>query len=222
LPQHTPSIPKPLIEIGRKPILWHVLQIYLAAGFRRFILLTGYRAELIADFIHAETWPAGTSVHCLDTGIDTPTGGRLWRAAEFLDDEAFCVAYADGVADLDLRRLLSEHLSHGTRATMTVVRPTLQFGVAELNGDGLVRGFVEKPRSQHWINGGFFCFEPSVLKLLDERSTLERDPLTRLAASAELRAFRHEGFWDCLDTYKDALLLNDLWAEGRAPWKRWD
>jgi glucose-1-phosphate cytidylyltransferase len=105
---------------------------------------------------------------------------------------------------------------------MTVVRPTLQFGVAELNGDGLVRGFVEKPRSQHWINGGFFCFEPSVLKLLDERSTLERDPLTRLAASAELRAFRHEGFWDCLDTYKDALLLNDLWAEGRAPWKRWD
>ncbi len=221
LQEHVPSIPKPLVEIGDKPILWHVINIYLAQGFRRFVLLTGYRAESIEQFARDQTWPADTAIDCLQTGLDTPTGGRLRRAAAALGDDPFCATYADGVADIDLAALLAEHSELGARATMTVVRPELPFGVAELSSDGLVRGFVEKPRSERWINGGFFCFEPSVLEILEDDSVLEREPLERLAAAGELRAFRHEGFWECMDTYKDAVVLNDMWSTGQAPWKLW-
>jgi glucose-1-phosphate cytidylyltransferase len=221
LQEHTQSIPKPLVEIGGRPILWHVIQIYLAQGFRRFVLLTGYKAEMIEQFVEGEQWPEGTIVECVNTGLDTPTGGRLRVAADVLDGERFCATYADGVADVDLHAVLAEHVEHGVSATMTVVQPELQFGVAELNGDGIVRGFIEKPRSEHWINGGFFCFEPSVLELIDEDAVLEREPLERLAAEGRLRAYRHQGFWDCMDTYKDAVLLNDLWASGSPPWKVW-
>jgi glucose-1-phosphate cytidylyltransferase len=221
LQEHAPSIPKPLVEVGGRPILWHVMQIYLAQGFRRFLLLTGYRAERIEEFVAAESWPHATEVHCLQTGEDTPTGGRLYHAVRRLNGETFCATYADGVADVDLEALLAYHSAHGAGATMTVVRPRLQFGVAQLNGAGVVRGFTEKPRSEHWVNGGFFCFEPSVIAMLQPDSVLERGPLERLAAAGQLRAFRHEGFWDCLDTYKDAVELGDLWEQGRAPWKLW-
>jgi glucose-1-phosphate cytidylyltransferase len=221
LQERTRSIPKPLVEIGGRPILWHVMQIYLAQGFRRFVLCTGYKEEMIEDFASSEPWPADATVRCLPTGLDTPTGGRVLQAARVLAGEAFCATYADGVADIDLHAVLAFHHDHGATATMTVVRPELQFGVAELNGDGVVRGFIEKPRSDHWINGGFFCFEPDVSDVLEEDSVLERSPLERLAGRGELRAFRHEGFWDCMDTYKDAVLLNDLWAQERAPWKVW-
>ncbi len=221
LQEHTHEIPKPLVEIGGRPILWHVMQIYLAQGFRRFVLLTGYKGELIEGFVRSEAWPEGTEIFCLDTGLETPTGGRIRKAADHLDETLFCATYADGVADIDLHALLAEHRDHGAAATVTVVRPELQFGVAELDGDGIVSGFIEKPRSEHWINGGFFCFEPSVLRELGEEDVLEREPLERLAAAGQLRAFRHEGFWDCMDTYKDAVLLNDLWTAGRAPWKLW-
>jgi glucose-1-phosphate cytidylyltransferase len=221
LREHTQSIPKPLVEIGGRPILWHVIQIYLAQGFRRFVLLTGYKAELIEEFAAREPWPDGTVVECVNTGIETPTGGRLRLAADVLNGERFCATYADGVADIDLHELLHNHTEHAAGATMTVVRPELQFGVAQLNGDGVVLGFIEKPRSEHWINGGFFCFEPSVLELIDEDAVLERKPLEALAAQGRLHAYRHEGFWDCMDTYKDAVLLNDLWASGKAPWKLW-
>jgi glucose-1-phosphate cytidylyltransferase len=220
LQEHTQSIPKPLVEIGGQPILWHVMQIYIAQGFRRFLLLTGYKAELIDGFVARAEWPEGTEVNCLNTGDDTPTGGRLRKAADELD-ERFCATYADGVADIDLSALLAEHERHRPSGTMTVVQPELQFGVADLNGSGVVRGFVEKPRMERWINGGFFCFEPSVFDVLDEDSVLEREPLERLAAAGELRAYRHHGFWECMDTYKDAVLLNDLWSAGRAPWKLW-
>ena len=219
--ERTRSIPKPLVEIGGRPILWHVMQIYLAQGFRRFVLCTGYRAEMIDDFAAAEDWPSETDIRCLPTGLDTPTGGRVLQAARALEGESFCATYADGVADIDLRAVLAFHADHGATATMTVVRPELQFGVAQLNGDGVVRGFVEKPRSEHWINGGFFCFEAAVAEVLAEDSVLEREPLERLAERGDLRAYRHEGFWDCMDTYKDAVLLNDLWAQDRAPWKLW-
>jgi glucose-1-phosphate cytidylyltransferase len=215
------TIPKPLVEIGGRPILWHVLQIYLAQGFRRFLLLTGYKADLIEEFAASERWPDGTDMRCLPTGLDTPTGGRLHRAAEALAGERFCATYADGVADIDLRALLDAHVNSGALATMTVVRPDLPFGIAELNGEGVVRRFVEKPRSEHWVNGGFFCFEPPALALIGPDDVLERAPLERLAAAGQLRAFRHRRFWDCMDTYKDAALLNDLWADGRAPWKLW-
>jgi glucose-1-phosphate cytidylyltransferase len=221
LQAHSPSLPKPLVEIGGRPILWHVIQIYLAQGFRHFVLLTGYQAHLLERFASQSEWPADATVECLDTGLDTPTGERVLRAASRLS-ERFCLTYADGVADIDLHALLADHDRYRPLATMTVVRPELQFGVAELNGEGLVRGFVEKPRSDHWINGGFFCLEPAVLSLLEEGSVLEREPLARLAADGQLRAFRHPGFWDCMDTYKDALLLNDLWQDGHAPWKLWD
>jgi glucose-1-phosphate cytidylyltransferase len=221
LQEHAPAVPKPLVEIGGRPILWHVIQIYLAQGFRRFLLLTGHRGEQIEKFVGRERWPGGADIRCLDTGEDTPTGGRLHRAAAAVDGEPVCVTYADGVADIDLDELLAYHADHDGAATMTVVRPRLQFGVAELSGDGFVRGFAEKPRSEHWVNGGFFCMRPGVLEQLGADSVLEREPLERLAAAGRLRAFRHHGFWECMDTYKDAVELNDLWAQGRAPWKLW-
>ena len=145
----------------------------------------------------------------------------MHAAAAALDGEDFCLTYADGVADVDLGALLDFHAGHGALATMTVVRPELPFGVAALGPDGTVSGFTEKPRSEHWINGGFFCFRAGVLDRLSADSVLEREPLSQLAADGELRGYRHEGFWDCMDTYKDAVTLNDLWATGSAPWKLW-
>lgn len=221
LRERTQSIPKPMVEIGGRPILWHVLQIHLAQGFERFLLLTGYRGEQVERFVAGQEWPAGVEIRCLATGRDTPTGGRLHRAAGALGNRTFCLAYADGVADIDLDALVAAHRRSGATATMTVVRPELPFGVAHLNGGDVVAGFSEKPRSQHWVNGGFFCFEPSVLDLLTPDTVLERGPLERLAGTGSLRAFRHEGFWECMDTYKDAVTLNDLWARGEAPWKLW-
>jgi glucose-1-phosphate cytidylyltransferase len=221
LREHTQTIPKPLVEIGGRPIVWHVIRIYAEQGFRRFLLLTGHRGELIEAFVRKDRLPPGIQVECVATGEDTPTGGRLARAADRLSGGRFRLTYADGVADVDLAAQGDFHASHGALATMTVVRPELQFGVAQIGGDGIVEGFTEKPRFDGWINGGFFVFEPGVLEHVRDDSVLERDPLERLAAAGELRGFRHTGFWDCMDTYKDAVLLNDLWSDGRAPWKLW-
>ena len=221
LQEHTASIPKPLVEIGGLPIVWHVIRIHAAQGLRRFILATGYKAELIEEFVAEHAWPEGVTVECVQTGLDTPTGGRILALREHLAGSWFFATYADGVADVALERLASFHRDGGRLATMTVVRPQLQFGVTELDGDGRVLGFHEKPRSEHWINGGFFCFEPGVHDYLGVDQALEREPLERLAAAGELRAFRHEGFWDCMDTYKDAVALNDLWTGGRPPWRVW-
>jgi|SRR5829696_237403 len=221
LQERTRELPKPLVEIGGRPIVWHVIRIYAAHGFRRFLLLTGYKGELVAEFAAAETWPPGVEVRCLDTGRDTPTGGRVQRAAPQLGAGTACVTYADGVADVDLHALLAFHRGHGGAATVTVVRPELPFGVTDLDGDGRVKGFREKPRSPQWVNGGFLVLEPAARRELRPDSVLERGPLERLAARGELFAFRHEGFWDCMDTYKDAVLLDDLWSAGRAPWRLW-
>jgi glucose-1-phosphate cytidylyltransferase len=170
--------------------------------------------------VAAADWPEGARVETLFTGEETPTGGRLWLARERLGQGTFCATYADGVADLDLDAELRFHQCHGDLATMTVVRPRLQFGVTELDGNARVSGFHEKPRSDHWINGGFFCFEPGAFDYLTETSVLEREPLEGLAGDGRLHAFRHTGFWECMDTYKDAVELNDLWAV-QAPWKVW-
>lgn len=221
LRERTETVPKALVEIGDKPILWHVIGIYAAQGFDRFLLATGYLGEMVEEFAASAGWPAGVSVECIDTGVDTPTGGRIAHLAERLRGETCCVTYADGVADVDLDALLDFHRRHGALATVTVVRPNLQWGVAELGDGDRVEGFVEKPRSEHWINGGFLCLEPGALGYLDGTSVLEREPLERLAADGELRAYRHEGFWDCMDTYKDAVALNDLWAGGEPPWTTW-
>jgi glucose-1-phosphate cytidylyltransferase len=222
LRERTETVPKALVEIGGRPILWHVIGIYAAQGFERFLLATGYLGEAVEGFVADEPWPDGVAVECVDTGLDTPTGGRIARLADRLGGGTFCATYADGVADIDLDALRGFHAGHGAAATMTVVRPDLQWGVAELGGDGRVEGFHEKPRSEHWVNGGFFCFEPAVFDYLDESSVLEREPLARLAADGRLRAYRHDGFWDCMDTYKDAIVLNDLWTGGKAPWRVWD
>jgi glucose-1-phosphate cytidylyltransferase len=215
-------VPKALVEIGGRPILWHVVQIYAAHGFDRFLLATGYMGDAVAEFVAAERWPHGVALECVDTGLETPTGGRIARLGKRLAGERFCATYADGVADVDLGALLDFHAAHGGLATMTVVQPHLQWGVAELGEGDRVAGFAEKPRSEHWINGGFFCFEAGALARIGPESTLEREPLQALAAAGQLRAFRHGGFWDCMDTYKDAVVLNDLWAGGAAPWRLWD
>jgi glucose-1-phosphate cytidylyltransferase len=221
LRERTETVPKALVEIGGRPILWHVIGIYAAQGFERFLLATGYLGEMVEEFVATESWPGSLEVECVDTGLDTPTGGRIARLAERLGGGTFCATYADGVADVDMDALLESHRKGGTLGTVTVVRPHLQWGVAEIGDGEKVEGFVEKPRSEHWINGGFFCFEPGTLDYLDEDSVLEREPLQRLAAAGQLHAHRHEGFWDCMDTYKDAVVLNDLWDSGAPPWTVW-
>ena len=221
LQERTHAIPKALVEIGGRPIVWHVIQLYVTQGFRDVVLLTGHLGEQVAAFAAAEDWPDGVRVTCLDTGPDTPTGGRVARAASRLGEGTCCVTYGDGVADIDLVGLIDGHTASGAAATMTVVRPELQFGVAEITPDGRITGFREKPRSEHWVNGGFLCLEPEALRRIGPDDVLEREPLAGLAADGLLRAHRHEGFWDCMDTYKDAVMLNDLYDRGEAPWRRW-
>jgi glucose-1-phosphate cytidylyltransferase len=222
LQERTHAIPKPLVEIGAKPIVWHVIRIYAAQGHREFVLLTGYLGEQIEAFVAAERWPEPVTVACHDTGLDANTGARVARAADLLAGSSFCLTYADGVADIDLARQASFHRAQGTAVTMTVVRPFSQWGIARIDESERIRGFDEKPRLDYWINGGFFRCEPAFLDYLDESSVLEREPLERAAADGQLAAFRHDGFWDCMDTYKDSVVLNDLWRAGDAPWRVWD
>jgi glucose-1-phosphate cytidylyltransferase len=222
LQQRAEPIPKALVEIGGMPILWHVMRIYAAQGLRDFLLLTGYLGEMIEEFVSATEWPEPLEAECVDTGLDTNTGGRIARVRDRLGERAFCATYADGVADLDLDSLLAFHRGHGALGTLTVVRPRSQFGVATLDSADRVLGFEEKPRLDQWVNGGFFCFEPGFLDYLEADSVLERGPLRHLAAASQLHAFRHTGFWECMDTYKDAVMLNDLAGRGRAPWAVWE
>jgi glucose-1-phosphate cytidylyltransferase len=221
LQERTHAIPKALVEIGGKPILWHVLNIYAAHGFRRFLLLCGYKGEMIEAFAAQADLPGGLEVECLDTGLDTPTGARVHAAAARLADGTFALTYADGVSDVDLGAALDFHRHRERAATVTLVRPHAPWGIADLEGES-VRGFAEKPRMEEWVNGGFMFCEPTTLGYLDERSVLERGPLEALAADDQLSGWRHGGFWDCMDTYKDAVVLNDLWATGNPPWRVWD
>jgi glucose-1-phosphate cytidylyltransferase len=218
LQDHARDIPKPLVEVGGLPILWHVVSIFAAQGVGRVLLLTGHLSELVEQFAAAAEWPGGTIVECVDTGPDTPTGGRIHAVADRLGGAPYFATYGDGVADVDLAALARSHGAAGAVATMTVVRPELPFGVAVLDGDDRVSGFREKPRAEHWVNGGFFVCEPRFAAYLGPELVLEREPLERLAADGGLHAYRHEGFWACMDTYKDAVRLNGRWAAGDAPW----
>jgi glucose-1-phosphate cytidylyltransferase len=218
LQEHAAAIPKPLVEVGGLPIVWHVVSLYARQGVERVLLLTGYRSDLLEAFAAGADWPDGVRVECVDTGFDTPTGGRIHAVADRLDGAPFFATYGDGVADIDLAALSAAHAAAGALATMTVVRPELPFGVAVLDAHDRVTGFREKPRAEHWINGGFFLCEPDFTAHLAPDRVLEREPLEELAAAGALHAYRHEGFWACMDTYKDAVRLNDLWASGRAPW----
>jgi glucose-1-phosphate cytidylyltransferase len=222
LQERTHAIPKPLVEIGGKPIVWHVIRIYAAQGYRRFLLLTGYLGDQVEAFAAAEEWPEGLQVECLDTGLQTNTGGRVARAAHRLEGSRFCLTYADGVADVDLAAETEFHERQDALVTMTVVRPYSQWGIALIDGGDRITGFTEKPRLDQWINGGFMVCEPGFLEYVDEGSVLEREPLEQAVADGGLAAYRHDGFWDCLDTYKDAVILNDLWASGTPPWRIWE
>jgi len=197
--------PKPLIEIAGRPIVWHVVSIYARQGFDRFMLLTGYRGDEVQRCVADLEWPG--RVECVDTGVDTPTGGRVHAVRDRIEDQ-FCLTYADGLANVDIASVIDRIDETGALAAMTVVRPELPFGVASIER-GLVTGFREKPRSEHWVNGGFFVFEPAVLDYLAPDSVLEREPLERLAAEGALVAYRHTGFWRCLDTAKDAAALEE-------------
>jgi glucose-1-phosphate cytidylyltransferase len=181
----------------------------------------GHKGEQIEAWVGESPWPAGVEVSCVDTGPETPTGGRVKLIEERLGGEPFSLTYADGVADIELAALVEAHRAGGALATVTVVRPMLQFGIADLDQDGRVRGFHEKPRFEGWVNGGFFCLDAGVFDYLEPNSVLEREPMERLSADGQLRAYRHRGFWDCMDTYKDAVLLNDLWRSGEPPWRVW-
>lgn len=215
--------PKPLVEVGEKPILWHVMALYAAQGFDDFLLLTGWRAGQVAGAVGAfpEVASGAWKTECLDTGEETPTGGRVDAAREHLrGGGTFALTYADGVADIDLGAALEFHRAGDSLATITVARPRSPWGEARLTEDGQVTGFVEKPQLENWINGGFMFLEQAALDFVGPDDVFEQRPLENLAAAGELRAYRHEGFWDCMDTFKDALELNRLCAEGTPPWLR--
>ena len=242
LSEETRLKPKPMVEIGSQPILWHIMKSYASFGFKEFMVALGYKGEVIKDFFlnyhlhrHSISVDLGSGqvnvsdgecedwkIHLLDTGRDTQTGGRVKRLARFVGDEAFMMTCGDGVADIDIRELLAFHRSHGKLATVTAVRPPARFGEISFNGD-YVTQFTEKPQiGEGWINGGFFVLEPGVADYIENDALIfERQPLERLARDGQLAAYRHDGFWQCMDTLRDMRLLARLWKEGTAPWKVW-
>jgi glucose-1-phosphate cytidylyltransferase len=242
LSEETEIKPKPMIEIGGRPILWHIMKHYAHQGFKEFFVALGYKGEIIKRYFleyynlngsitidfkngeirtrdkECEDW----AVHLVETGLDTNTGGRVKRLKEFLCDSPFMLTYGDGVCDVDLNSLLRFHRAHGRIATVTAVRPPARFGGLIFDGD-LVSEFVEKPQiGEGWINGGFFVFEPAIFDYLEgDNSSLEADALERVASAGQLAAYRHEKFWQCMDTLRDKRLLDGLWDSGEAPWKVW-
>ncbi len=243
LSEETELKPKPMVEIGERPILWHILKHYAHYGFNEFALALGYKGEIIKRFFLEHYYLSSSLsvqlakgqatahdkdredwlVHLVDTGSQTQTGGRLKRLQGLIGQETFMMTYGDGVSNVDLKRLLEFHRSHKKLATVTAVRPPARFGGLVFDGD-LIKEFTEKPQvGEGWINGGFFVFEPQVFDYLDGDDTiLEREPLERLAKDRQLVAYRHDNFWQCMDTLRDTRLLESLWQTGKAPWKVWD
>jgi glucose-1-phosphate cytidylyltransferase len=243
LAEETEIRPKPMVEIGGRPILWHIMKIYAAQGFNDFFIALGYKGEIIKRYFldyyslcgdmtvnlangkaviseneQLEDW----TVNLIDTGQNSMTGGRIRRLQQFLKDETFMVTYGDGVADIDLRELVEFHRSHGKTATVTAVRPPARFGELLFNEDSTVN-FSEKPQTHAgWINGGFLVFEPQIFDYLsNDDSVLEVEVLERLANEKQLVAYRHHGFWQCMDTLRDKRQLESAWESGNSPWKVW-
>jgi glucose-1-phosphate cytidylyltransferase len=238
--EETSMRPKPMVEIGGMPILWHVMKIYSAHKIRDFVICAGYRGYVIKEYFanyflhmsdvtfdmrdnsievhqkHAEPW----KVTVVDTGADTMTGGRLKRVAPYLGDDSFCFTYGDGVGDIDIKASIAHHRQNNRLATVTAVQPPGRFGMLDIS-ESMVSRFVEKPEGDGgWINGGFFVLEPKVIDYIcDDSTTWEREPLRRLASDNQLSAFVHTGFWQPMDTLRDKLLLEELWTKGAAPWK---
>jgi glucose-1-phosphate cytidylyltransferase len=242
LREETEFRPKPMVEIGGKPVLWHIMKVYAHYGFRRFILCLGYKGEVIKDyFLNYEamsndfmirlgsknrlTYQSNHTeqdfeVTLVNTGLKTMTGGRIKRIERFIDGDTFMVTYGDGLANLSIEHLVDFHHKHGKLATLTAVRPPSRYGILELAVNGQVKRFREKAQAE-WINGGFLVFNRRVFDYLDTSSVLEREPLERLAADGQLMAFRHEGYWIGMDTYREFEMLNQMWDGGNPPWKIW-
>jgi glucose-1-phosphate cytidylyltransferase len=242
LAEETGTRPKPMVEIGGKPILWHIMSIYAAHGHKEFLVACGYKMELIKEYfnnfrLHTSDYRIDLGkgaleflndskidwcISVIDTGLETMTAGRILRLRRYLESDTFMVTYGDGVGDVDVSALVAFHRSHGKKATVTAVRPPARFGGLVLDGNR-VNQFLEKPQTgEGWINGDFFVFEPSVLDMLgDDATPLERGPLEALAAEGELMAYFHDGFWQPMDTLREKQLLERLWSEGNAPWKVW-
>lgn len=213
------ELPKVLFPIGGKPILWHIMSIYSYYGFNEFILCLGYKGEKIKEyFSDSNKW----KIVFAETGEDTNTGGRIKRIKSFVKEDYFLATYGDGVADINLRQLVRFHLRHKKSATITVTRPFSQFGIVGVDPrTQAVTHFEEKPILDHWINGGFFVFNRNVFSYLKDDDILEKDSFSRILKNKQLNAFKHLGFWRCMDTYKDNLELNELWKKSKAAWKIW-
>jgi len=242
LSEETSLRPKPMVEIGDRPILEHIMQIYSAFGYREFILALGYKAEVVKEhflnfYAHRSNLTIDLStggvkvhdgqqpnwkVHLVDTGLNSQTGGRVWRLRDWVDGETFMLTYGDGLSDVNIRELVDFHKSHGKLATVTAVRPPARFGGLIFDGDR-VEEFSEKPQTgEGWINGGFFVLEKGIFEYLSgEGDIWERDPLERITEAGELMAYKHEGFWQAMDTLREKRLLETLWESGKAPWKVW-
>ncbi len=219
LREHTETIPKPLVEIGSKPILWHIMKTYSHHGFSDFILCLGYKGEQIKEYFsknNDENW----NMEFIDTGLDTQTGGRIKKIEKYIEGDDFMVTYGDGVSDIDIKELAEHHKKNGKIATMTCINFRSNFGLVDIDND-LVTGFNEKPFMDMWINGGFFVFNRKIFNYLDENSVLESEPLKKLAEDKELASFRYTGFWECMDTYKDTRTLNKMYNRGKAKWVVW-
>ncbi len=217
LAEETRTRPKPMVEVGGKPLLWHLMHLYARHGFTEFLVACGYRGEAIQEYFQHQQ-SDGWRVCAIDTGIETPTAGRLLRLRPLIGGESFLLTYGDGLSDIDVTALVAFHRSHGRLATVTAVHPPARFGALTLEG-AHVTEFAEKPQaSGGWINGGFFVFEPGIFEHLVADTPLERGPLDRLAAAGELMAFRHEGFWQPVDTLREKESLEALWRRGDVPW----
>ena len=243
LSEETDLKPKPMVEIGRQPILWHIMKRYAEYGFDEFVLPVGYKGDAIKSYfmdysrLHGsltvelgsgkvsvhESSPENWTVHVIETGLETNTGGRVKRLQPWLEGDTFMLTYGDGVCDVDFNELLRFHRTHKVVATVTAVRPPARFGGLIFDGD-IVKEFTEKPQiGEGWINGGFMVFEPEIFDYLDgDRCSLERDALEKLAPQRKLAAFRHDHFWQSMDTLRDVRTLEGLWQKGDAPWKNWD
>ena len=241
--EETEFRPKPMIKIGGRPVLWHIMKNLSQFGISDFIIATGYKSNMIKEyFLNYEVWnndftvklgkkdsltfhsaheEARWNVTIAYTGESTMTGGRLFQAAKYLDDQPFLVTYGDGLADVNINALRDYHTSTGSLATVTTVQPTSRFGVMDVDDSGKVFSFAEKPKLERWVNIGFFVMEPAFLSYLSPDSILEEEPLIKLAAASELSAYRHNGFWQPMDTFRESQILNDLWESGSAPWKTW-
>src|SRR3989338_4193721 len=222
LKELTQSIPKPLVEIGGKPILCHIMKIYSHYGFNDFILCLGYKGEMIKDYFKDNNnkeprW----NIIFEDTGDKTNTGGRIKKIEQHIHDEIFFATYGDGLASINLNELLDFHKEKNTIATITCVNPLSQFGIVEIDEEGKITRFKEKPLLSQWINGGFFVFSKDIFKYLNENDILEKEPFEKLAGEKQISAFKFKGFWSCMDTYKDTQTLNEMWHKGKPEWLIW-